>query len=339
MAKLIYASNMSLDGWTEDEHGAVDWAPPDDDVFVVITELMRSAGTYLYGRRMYETMAVWETDATLGDRSDLRADFASAWQAADKVVYSSTLAAPPTANTRLERHFDPGAVRDLKAAAEQRSVGRWPEPGSPGPRRRTGRRVGRVRLASRPRWAQPRIAARHTRRSRAHRRAPVRQRRHPPPLSRSVAHSVRSPTPAGPRSRSPSGSDEESRALLWRREAAIVFVEIDDVRAFALTLPRAYEAVVRDGSSSESAGSSSWPSPATRPRWASASRKPSGKRSSNPNPTSSSCPTRATSGTTGWSSGSRRSTSKRCASSCSTRGRCASRSTWPRATSPELPEK
>ena len=62
MAKLIYASNMSLDGWTENERGAFDWAPPDDDVFVFITELMRSAGTYLYGRRMYETLAVWETD-------------------------------------------------------------------------------------------------------------------------------------------------------------------------------------------------------------------------------------------------------------------------------------
>ena len=117
MAQLIYASNMSLDGWTEDERGAVNWAPPDDDVFVVITELMRSAGTYLYGRRMYETMAVWETDATLGSQSDLRAEYARTWQAADKVVYSSTLAAPHTANTRLERHFDPGAVRDLKAAA------------------------------------------------------------------------------------------------------------------------------------------------------------------------------------------------------------------------------
>ena len=117
MAKLIYASNMSLDGWTENERGALDWAPPDDDVFVSITELMRSAGTYLYGRRMYESLAVWETDATLANRSNLTADYARVWQAADKVVYSSTLAAPVTANTRLERHFDPSAVRDLKAAA------------------------------------------------------------------------------------------------------------------------------------------------------------------------------------------------------------------------------
>ena len=119
MAKLIDASNMSLDGWTEDERGAFDWAPPDDDVFVFITELMRSAGTYLYGRRMYETLAVWETDTTLAHHSDLMADYASAWQAADKVVYSSTLAAPHTAKMRLERHFSPSAVRDLKAAAKR----------------------------------------------------------------------------------------------------------------------------------------------------------------------------------------------------------------------------
>jgi dihydrofolate reductase len=120
MAKLIYASNMSLDGWTEDEHGAFDWAPPDDDVFVFITEVMGSAGTYLYGRRMYETMAVWETEPALAARSDLTAAYASAWQAADKWVYSSTLAAPPpTRSTRLERYFDPGAVRDLKATASR----------------------------------------------------------------------------------------------------------------------------------------------------------------------------------------------------------------------------
>ncbi|UXI82620.1 dihydrofolate reductase family protein [Streptomyces vinaceusdrappus] len=117
MAQLIYASNMSLDGCTEDERGAFDWAPPDDEVFAFITGLMRSAGTYLYGRRMYETLAVWETDPSLAARSDLMADYAGAWQAADKVVYSSTLAEPSTARTRLERRFDPGAVHDLKATA------------------------------------------------------------------------------------------------------------------------------------------------------------------------------------------------------------------------------
>ena len=117
MAKLLYASNASLDGWTEDRHGRLDWAPPDDDVFVAITEVMRSAGTYLYGRRMYETMAVWETDPALAAASDLRREFASVWQAPDKVVYSTTLEVAPTANTRIERRFDPAAVRDLKAGA------------------------------------------------------------------------------------------------------------------------------------------------------------------------------------------------------------------------------
>jgi dihydrofolate reductase len=117
MAKLIYASNMSLDGCTEDKRGAFDWAAPDDDVFAFITDLMRSAGTYLYGRRMYDTMAVWETEPGLAAQSELMSDFASVWQAADKVVYSTTLAAVATANTRLEGNFDPGEVRDLKAAA------------------------------------------------------------------------------------------------------------------------------------------------------------------------------------------------------------------------------
>lgn len=117
MAKLIYASNMSLDGCTEDARGALDWAPPDDEVFASITELMGSAGTYLYGRRMYETMAVWETDPGLATRSDLTRQYADVWQAADKVVYSTTLDTVSTARTRLERRFDPAAVRDLKASA------------------------------------------------------------------------------------------------------------------------------------------------------------------------------------------------------------------------------
>jgi dihydrofolate reductase len=117
MARMIYASNMSIDGWTEDASGGFDWAPPDDEVFMSITELMASVGTYLYGRRMYETMAVWETDASLSRQSDLMAAYAIAWLAADKIVYSSTLRAPLTEKTRLERHFDPTAVRELKAAA------------------------------------------------------------------------------------------------------------------------------------------------------------------------------------------------------------------------------
>jgi dihydrofolate reductase len=117
MARLIYASNMSLEGCTEDERGTPAWAPRDDEVFASITDLMKSAGTYLYGRRMYETMAVWETDPTLAAQSDRTGEFAAAWQAADKVVYSSSLAATSTANTRLEGHFESTAVQDLKAVA------------------------------------------------------------------------------------------------------------------------------------------------------------------------------------------------------------------------------
>lgn len=117
MAKLIYGSNMSLDGCTEDAEGGFDWAPPDDEVFAVITGLMASAGTYLYGRRMYETLAVWETDPALGAHSDLHGAYAEVWQAADKVVYSTTLDDVATSRTRLERRFDPAAVRDLKASS------------------------------------------------------------------------------------------------------------------------------------------------------------------------------------------------------------------------------
>jgi len=117
VARLVYLTNASIDGCIEDEHGALDWAPPDDAVFAFTTALLRSFGTLLYGRRLYESMSVWETDRALAQQSDLKADFASAWQAADKVVYSTTLTAVPTTATRLERDFDPAAVRELKAAA------------------------------------------------------------------------------------------------------------------------------------------------------------------------------------------------------------------------------
>src|SRR3954452_7818717 len=117
MAKLIYISNVSVDGYTEDEHGGFDWTAPDDEVFAFITDLLRPVGTHLYGRRMYDTMAVWETDPALAAESELMADFATLWQAADKVVYSTTVDAVSTARTRLERAFDPASVRDMKASA------------------------------------------------------------------------------------------------------------------------------------------------------------------------------------------------------------------------------
>ena len=117
MAKLIYVSNVSLDGYIEDERGSFDWTAPDDELFAFITDLVRPVATHLYGRRMYDTMAVWETDPALAAHSDLMRDFADVWQAADKIVYSTTLSAVSTARTRLERDFDPDAVRRLKASA------------------------------------------------------------------------------------------------------------------------------------------------------------------------------------------------------------------------------
>jgi len=119
MAKLIYIANVSLDGFIEDEHGSFDWTEPDDDRFAFITDLVRSVGTYVYGRHLYETMAVWETEPALAAGSALRADFAHVWQAADKIVYSTTLDAISTANSRLERRFDPNAIRAMKSGASR----------------------------------------------------------------------------------------------------------------------------------------------------------------------------------------------------------------------------
>src|ERR687894_2576663 len=117
MAKLIYSSISSLDGYVADEDGNFDWAAPDEEVHTFINDLDRPLGTYLYGRRMYETMAGWETDPTLAEKSPQMRDFAEIWQAADKIVYSKTLEAVSTARTRIERNFDAEAVRQMKAVA------------------------------------------------------------------------------------------------------------------------------------------------------------------------------------------------------------------------------
>nr|MBA3631153.1 dihydrofolate reductase family protein [Actinomycetota bacterium] len=106
MAKLIYSAIASLDGYVADEDGNFDWAVPDEEVHAFINDLQQPIGTHLYGRRMYETMAGWETDPTLADQSPVMRDFAEPWRAADKVVYSGTLEAVPTARTRIERRFD-----------------------------------------------------------------------------------------------------------------------------------------------------------------------------------------------------------------------------------------
>jgi dihydrofolate reductase len=114
MAKLIYAPLLSLDGYVNDVGGRWDWAFPDEDVHRAANELMRPVGTQLYGRRMYEVMQAWET---IDDPAPAMRDFAALWRASEKVVYSTTLAAPATPRTRIERSFDPEAVRALKAAA------------------------------------------------------------------------------------------------------------------------------------------------------------------------------------------------------------------------------
>jgi dihydrofolate reductase len=118
VVKLIFSAITSLDGFIEDAEGNFEWAAPDEQVHAFVNDLERPVGTYLYGRRMYETMAYWESPRDLADEPAVVQDFAQIWQAADKVVYSRTLTAVSTARTRIEREFDPEAVRQLKATAD-----------------------------------------------------------------------------------------------------------------------------------------------------------------------------------------------------------------------------
>jgi dihydrofolate reductase len=118
MAKLIYSSIASLDGYVADSEGNFDWAAPDEEVHAFVNDLERPLGTYLYGRRMYETMVYWETAQT-ADQPPVIQDYAEIWQAADKVVFSRSLETGSSAKTRIEREFDPNVVRELKEGAEQ----------------------------------------------------------------------------------------------------------------------------------------------------------------------------------------------------------------------------
>jgi dihydrofolate reductase len=115
LAKLIYSVITSLDGYIEDEQGNFDWAAPDDEVHAFVNDLERPIGTYLYGRRMYDVMKVWETGHTLAD--PVMRDYAEVWQAAGKIVFSRTLQTVSSAKTRIERELDPEAIRQLKALA------------------------------------------------------------------------------------------------------------------------------------------------------------------------------------------------------------------------------
>jgi dihydrofolate reductase len=116
MGNLIYSAITSLDGYVADAEGNFDWAAPGDEVHAFVNDLERPVGTYLYGRRMYEMMVPWET---MTDERPVMRDFAAIWKAADKIVYSRTLESTTSARTRIEREFDPEAVRALKASAER----------------------------------------------------------------------------------------------------------------------------------------------------------------------------------------------------------------------------
>ena len=117
MGKLIYSAITSLDGYIEDAEGKFDWAEPDEEVHAFVNELERRVGTYLYGRRMYETMVFWENPPELAAEPLSEQEFAGIWQKADKIVYSKTLQTVSCAKTLIEREFDPEAIRQLKAKA------------------------------------------------------------------------------------------------------------------------------------------------------------------------------------------------------------------------------
>jgi len=119
MAKLIFSMITSLDGYVADEHGDLDWGMPDEEVHRFVNDLQRAIGTYLFGRRMYEVMVYWEDPSAFAGEPDFVRDFATVWQAADKIVYSRTLEQAASIRTRIEREFDPAAVRRLKAQAER----------------------------------------------------------------------------------------------------------------------------------------------------------------------------------------------------------------------------
>jgi len=119
MARMIYSAIMSLDGYIADADGHFEWAAPDEEVHAFVNELERPVGTYLYGRRMYETMRYWGSAHALAGQRPVSVDFARIWQAAEKIVYSTTVQTPETARTRVERDFDPDQVRKLKDAADR----------------------------------------------------------------------------------------------------------------------------------------------------------------------------------------------------------------------------
>ena len=182
MARLIYSALTSLDGYVADETGDFDWAAPDEEVHAAVNDLERTVGTYLYGRRMYDVMAAWETMPTGADQSAVTRDFADIWRGADKVVYSTTLDGPRTARTRVERSFDPAAVRESGRHGRARRRRRRLGPGRSGARGRAGRRAAPVRVAGRRRRRHRLAPGQGPGRPRAAGRASLRGRRRAPAL-------------------------------------------------------------------------------------------------------------------------------------------------------------
>jgi len=182
MPKLIYAAITSLDGYMEDMGGGFDWAVPDAEVHAFINELERHIGTHLYGRRMYETMAVWQTFGDEPGLTEIEADFAEMWRTLDKVVYSRTLDAVWTPRTRLEREFDPEARAPHEGCRRSRPQHQRPRIGAARVQGRSGGRSPQVCVPGRGGRRQAGTPPGSQGGTRAGRRAALRQRRGPPAL-------------------------------------------------------------------------------------------------------------------------------------------------------------
>lgn len=176
MGKLIYSMATSLDGYVSDSDGNFGWGMPEQEVHEFVNEQFRSVGTYLYGRRMYETMVYWETAHTEPDQDPFILDYARVWQGTDKIVYSSTLSEVSSERTRIERTFDPDEVRRLKSRVRPGPHGRRAPPGGTRDPGWSGRRVPALRRAGDRRRRQPVLPQGRRRRSRAAGRASIRQR-------------------------------------------------------------------------------------------------------------------------------------------------------------------
>jgi hypothetical protein len=183
MAKLIYSTITSLDGYVADEQGNFDWAAPDEEVHAFVNYLERPIGTHLYGRRMYEVMRYWESAHAVTDRPPVEQDYAQIWRSTDKIVYSKTLDTICGARTRIERDFDAEAVRRLKEGARQTRHRRGrSRPRRPGARGRAGRRVPSVPHAHRGGRRQTVPPQRCPPGARTAGRTPFRRRRGLPPV-------------------------------------------------------------------------------------------------------------------------------------------------------------